>query len=168
MQIRRIANQTDAPGLRPHREGQSNPHSPVFSARQATRRILAGTLGPGSTIVGNLTFSESISATIPPDTHIDGSLLMLWMTGVKLGDGCTVSGSVDLSMSEVEHFPRRMVVGGDLFLMGATITNLPDDLKVGGLIHLGNHANQKLWDRVAEASLPTHEALFPARMHKDR
>ena len=119
MQIRRIANQTDAPGLRPHREGQSNPHSPVFSARQATRRILAGTLGPGSTIVGNLTFSESISATIPPDTHIDGSLLMLWMTGVKLGDGCTVSGSVDLSMSEVEHFPRRMVVGGDLFLMGA-------------------------------------------------
>ena len=160
MQTNRIEHHTHESEQANGREGQSNCRRLVFSARQAIRRITNGTLPPGTTIIGNLTFSDAISATIPNDTHIRGSLLMLWMSGLKLGDGLKVDGCADLSMSEIEHFPHRMVVGSDLILMNTTVKKLPADLKVDGLIHLGKYASQQLWERAAEAQ-QNFEAKHP-------
>ena len=124
----------------------------VISAQKAHRLLLRGKLPPGCTVEGSLTFLKAASISIPPHTHIQGSLLMLWMR-VELGEGLSAGGDVDLSLSSVDHLPPGMTVGGNLILIGTTsLKEFPDDLRVGGLILLDQSATEKMREQAAEAN----------------
>jgi len=137
-----------------HASLNSQNHSTELSARVAASRMCNGILRAGTTICGDLVLPKNAYAILPRKTHIRGSVMMIWCSGVKLGDGLTIDGNADFSLSDIERFPRRLTVKGDLFLIGTTgFERFPPDMKVEGLIHLDDSATQSMLDRAATAML---------------